>query len=162
MGELYVINIHSSSYMLSAQYNINNGQANTYPVRVQPLYSQKNHASKLHLFVTFTTRENKTLDHCYSNITNAFSAEPQPHIGKSDHLAIRFKQVYNKRLKIQPVTVRTITTRTTSASEQDNLQRCLESTAWNMKEATNSMYLSCSLMLKHLLHLSYKALCCLL
>lgn len=34
--------------------------------------------TKLHQFVTFPTRVNKTLDHCYSNIRNAFSAEPKP------------------------------------------------------------------------------------
>ena len=75
---------------------------------------QKN-MPKLHQFVNFPTRGNKTLDHCYSNIRNAFSAVPKPHFGKANHLAIRLKPVYNKRLKTKQVTVRTVNTWTDGA-----------------------------------------------
>lgn len=95
---------------------------------------QKKNMPKLHLFVTFPTRENKTLDHCDSNIRNAFSAEPKPQFGKSDHLAIWLNPVFNKRLKTKPVTVRTVNTWTDDA--QANLQGCLEAT---FKEATNDI-----------------------
>lgn len=99
----------------------------------------KKNMPKLYQFVTFPTRENKILDHCYSNIKNAFIAEPKPHFGKSDHLAIRLKPTYIKRLKAQPVTIKTVNTWTASA--QAGLQGCLEATDWNIfKEATDDIH----------------------
>lgn len=94
---------------------------------------------KLYQFVTFPTRESKILDHCCSNIRNAFVAEPKPHSGKSDHLAIQLKPTYTKRLKAQPATVKTVNTWTDNA--QASLQGCLEATEWNIfKVATDDLH----------------------
>lgn len=82
-----------------------NEHENKYPDAAFIILGDFNHCNlkknmpKLYQFVTFPTRENKILDHCYSNIRNAFIAEPKPHFGKSDHLAIRLKPTYIKRLK---------------------------------------------------------------
>ncbi|XP_073720820.1 uncharacterized protein [Misgurnus anguillicaudatus] len=122
-----------------------NEQENKYPDAAFIILGDFNHCNlkknmpKLYQFVTFPTRENKILDHCYSNIRNAFIAEPKPHFGKSDHLAIRLKPTYIKRLKAQPVTIKTVNTWTDSA--QASLQGCLEATDWNIfKEATDDIH----------------------
>ncbi|XP_032872293.1 NACHT, LRR and PYD domains-containing protein 12-like [Amblyraja radiata] len=86
-------------------HNMINEHENKYPDAAFIILGDFNHCNlkknipKLYQFVTFPTRGNKTLDHCYSNIKNAFTAEPIPHFGKSDHLAIRLKPTYTKRLK---------------------------------------------------------------
>lgn len=87
-----------------------NKHENTYPDTAFIILGDFNHCNlqknipKLYQFVTFPTRGNKTLDHCYSNIRDTCTAEPKPHFGKSDHLVIRLKPTYTKRLKAQPVT----------------------------------------------------------
>lgn len=94
---------------------------------------------KLYQFVTFPTRGNNTLDRCYNNIRKAYSAEPEPHLGKSDHLAILLKPAYIKRLKSKPVTVKTVNTWTDSALA--DLQGCLEATDMNIfKLATDNIH----------------------
>lgn len=48
---------------------------------------------KFYQFVTFPTRGNNILDHCYSNIKNAYTVEPKPYFGKTDHIAILLKAI---------------------------------------------------------------------
>ena len=43
------------------------------------------HLPNLEQFVTFPTRNKRTLDKCYSNIPNAFDTRRRPPFGKSDH-----------------------------------------------------------------------------
>ncbi|XP_039608830.1 uncharacterized protein LOC120528756, partial [Polypterus senegalus] len=95
---------------LKELYNMIKEHENTYPDSVVIILGDFNHCNlrkNMHQFMTFPNRGNKTLDH-YGNVRNAFSAEPKPHFGKSNHLAIRLNPVYNKRLKTKPVIVRTI------------------------------------------------------
>ncbi len=57
----------------------------------------RKNVSKLYQFVNFPTRGDKILDQCYSNIKQAYMAEPKPHFGKSDHVAILLKPTYTKK-----------------------------------------------------------------
>ncbi|KAI2645121.1 hypothetical protein H4Q32_027825 [Labeo rohita] len=130
---------------LKELHDMINEYENKYPNAAVIILGDFNHCNlrknmpKLYQFVTFPTRGNKILDQCYSNIKNAFLAEPQSHFGKSDHLAIRLKPTYNKRLQTKPVTVRTINTWTDGAIA--SLEGCFEATDWNtFKEAANDIH----------------------
>lgn len=52
-----------------------------------------------HQHVTCATRGKNTLDHLYTNIKNAYTAAPLPHIGSSDHLTILMKPAYRPRVR---------------------------------------------------------------
>ncbi|XDV41036.1 hypothetical protein PO909_009977 [Leuciscus waleckii] len=93
---------------------------------------------KLYQFVTFPTRGKNILDQCYSNIKNAYTAEPEPHFGKADHLAILLKPTYIRRLS-DPVTKKVVNIWTESALM--NLQGCLEATDMNVfKDASEDIH----------------------
>lgn len=86
--------LHLGSYMtrsLSMETNTLMLFLLSWDTLITAILKKKKHLSRLYQFVTFPTRENKTLNQCYSNIRNAFVAKPKPHFGKSDHLAIWLK-----------------------------------------------------------------------
>lgn len=95
---------------------------------------------KLHQFVTFPTRGNNTLDYCYSNLSNTYSAIPKPHFSKLDHLVILLQLIYITMLKANPVTVRIVNIWTGSALA--DLLGCLEATGINIFKETVSSYIN--------------------
>lgn len=86
---------------------------------------------KFHQHVNFPTRGNKTLDKCCSNIRKAFTVVPKPHFWKCNYFAVLLRPTYIKRLKTDPVTVRTEIKWTDSALGE--LQGCLEATDMNIQ-----------------------------
>jgi len=126
-------------------HNMISKHENRYPDSAVIVLGDFNHCNlrknlpKYHPYVTFPTRGKNTLDQCYSNLRKAYLAEPKPHFGKSDHLAILLKPTYIKQLKANPVTVRTVKIWTDSATAK--LQGCLELTDMNIfKEATSNIH----------------------
>lgn len=118
---------------------------NEYPEAAFIILGDLNHCNlrkvipKLYQYVTFPTRGNKTLDHCYCNLKKAYAAEPKPHFGKSDHIAILLKSIYINRLKAIPATTRTVNAWTDSAMA--SLQGYLDATDTNIfKEATDNIH----------------------
>lgn len=72
-------------------------------------------------------------------ITNAYIAVAKSHFRKCEHLAILLQPTYTKRLKANPVTVRTVKMWTEDALAE--LQGCLEATDMNIfKPATDNIY----------------------
>lgn len=68
---------------LKELHDMINEHENVYPDRAFILgyfnhCKLKKKMPKLHQYVIFPTKGNKTLDHCYSNIRNIFSAKPKP------------------------------------------------------------------------------------
>ena len=51
----------------------------------------------LEQFVTFLTRNKRTLDKCYSNIPNAFAARRRFELGKSDHDVVHLVPILTDR-----------------------------------------------------------------
>ena len=87
--------------------------------------------------VTCATRGKNTLDHFYTNIRNAYTAAPLPHIGSSDHLTILLKPAYRPRVRQEPPVVKDL--RVWPQEAFPSLQGCFECTQWSIfKEAATS------------------------
>ena len=84
------------------------------------------------------TREENTLDHCYTTLRNSFHAVPRAPLGESDHNMIHLIPAYRQRLKLSKPVVRTSRLWTSEAA--GNLQACLDSTDWDVfRTATDSL-----------------------
>ncbi|XP_040886592.1 uncharacterized protein LOC121176566 isoform X1 [Toxotes jaculatrix] len=81
-----------------------------------------------HQYVQCTTRDNKTLDLLYANVTNAYTSTALPPLGKSDHSLVLLSPSYTPVVQQQPVTVRTV--RKWSNGAMDALRDALETTDW--------------------------------
>ena len=85
---------------------------------------------RFHQHVSCHTRGDKTLDHVYSNLAEAYKATPLPHIGQSDHLSLFLTPRYSPLIQREKPTVRTIKVwpEGTDAALQDRFKN----TDWNM------------------------------
>ena len=54
------------------------------------------------------SRGEKTLDHVYTNLADAYKAAPLPHLGHSDHLSLFLLPKYSALIKRVKPTVRTV------------------------------------------------------
>ncbi|TWW73670.1 hypothetical protein D4764_15G0010660 [Takifugu flavidus] len=94
-----------------------------------------NHASlkstlpTFHQYVQCSTRDRKTLDLLYANITNAYTSTALPPLGKSDHNLVLLSPSYTPVVQQQPVTVRTVMKWSDGA--MDCLRDALETTNWS-------------------------------
>ncbi|KAI5613979.1 gastrula zinc finger protein XlCGF28.1-like [Silurus asotus] len=80
--------------------------------------------------ITFPTRGERTLDHCYTTFKNSYKAQLRPPFGKSDHAAIFLMPVYKQRLK-QEAPVQSKVARWTDQSVAA-LQDALDDADWDM------------------------------
>ena len=80
-------------------------------------------------YVTFTTREEKTLDQLYANVKDAYTSTSLPPLGRSDHNLVRLTPCYVPLVKRLPVTTKTV--RTWSEDCYEALQGCFEVTDWD-------------------------------
>ncbi|XP_061640830.1 bis(5'-adenosyl)-triphosphatase isoform X1 [Phyllopteryx taeniolatus] len=78
------------------------------------------------------TRENNTLDHCYTTVKNAYRAIPRAALGSSDHCLIHLIPTYRQELKCAKPTVKTVKKWTNEAKME--LQSCLDCTDWSVFE----------------------------
>ncbi|KAK1803718.1 hypothetical protein P4O66_021122 [Electrophorus voltai] len=84
----------------------------------------------LYQHVTFPTRGNRTLDHCYTPYKDSYKALAHPPFGKSDHAAISIIPKYKQRLKREAPVQREVA-RCTDQSV-DDLQDALDDADWDM------------------------------
>lgn len=63
---------------------------------------------KFHQNVSCTTRGHKTLDHVYTNVSDAYKVTPLPHLGQSDHLSLFLLPKYTPVIKRVKPTIRTV------------------------------------------------------
>ncbi|KAK1875608.1 Serine/threonine-protein kinase WNK4, partial [Dissostichus eleginoides] len=73
---------------------------------------------------------NKTLDHVYTNMANAYNAIPLPHLGQSDHLSQFHYPTYTPLIKHLKPTVRTVKVWPEGADSM--LQDKFQHTAWSV------------------------------
>ncbi|KAK1789101.1 hypothetical protein P4O66_015048 [Electrophorus voltai] len=85
---------------------------------------------KLYQHITFPTRGNRTLDHCYTPYKDSYKAPAHPPFGKSDHAAIFLLPKYKQRLKREAPVQREVA-RWTDQSV-DALQDNLDDADWDM------------------------------
>ncbi|XP_061621024.1 uncharacterized protein LOC133473356 [Phyllopteryx taeniolatus] len=78
------------------------------------------------------TRENNTLDHCYTTVKNAYRAIPRAALGSSDHSLIHLILTCRQELKCAKPTVKTVKKWTNEAKME--LQSCLDCTDWSVFE----------------------------
>ncbi|KAK1791055.1 hypothetical protein P4O66_002099 [Electrophorus voltai] len=84
----------------------------------------------LYQHVTFPTRGNRTLDHCYTPYKDSYKALAHPPFGKSDHAAIFLLPKYKERLKREAPVQREVTRWTDQSVAA--LQDALDDADWDM------------------------------
>ncbi len=89
-----------------------------------------------HQHISCPTRGLNTLDHCYTQLKNAYKAHSLPAFGKSDHATIFLTPEYKQRIVQDPPVEREVT-RWSSHSEA-TLQADLDDVDWDMFRASSS------------------------
>ncbi|KAK1802734.1 hypothetical protein P4O66_021276, partial [Electrophorus voltai] len=84
----------------------------------------------LYQHVTFPTRGNRTLDHCYTPYKDSYKAQAHPLFGKSDHAAIFLLPKYKQRLKREAPVQREVARWTDQSVAA--LQDALDDADWDM------------------------------
>ncbi|KAK1783932.1 hypothetical protein P4O66_023099, partial [Electrophorus voltai] len=84
----------------------------------------------LYQHITFPTRGNRTLDHCYTPYKDSYKALAHPPFGKSDHAAIFLLPKYKQRLKREAPVQREVTCWTEQSVA--TLQDTLDDADWDM------------------------------
>ncbi|KAK1788558.1 hypothetical protein P4O66_002420 [Electrophorus voltai] len=84
----------------------------------------------LYQHVTFPTRGNRTLDHCYTPYKDSYKALAHPPFGKSDHATIFLLPKYKQRLKWEAPVQREVTRWTDQSVAA--LQDALDDADWDM------------------------------
>ncbi|KAK1806255.1 hypothetical protein P4O66_000131 [Electrophorus voltai] len=84
----------------------------------------------LYQHVTFLTRGNRTLDHCYTPYKDSYKALAHPPFGKSDHATIFLLPKYKQRLKREAPVQREVARWTDQSVAA--LQDALDDTDWDM------------------------------
>ena len=90
----------------------------------------KKHMPKFHQQVSCPTRGDRTLDHLYCPVKNAYKSIQRPHLGNSDQLMVHLIPKYKQKLKVSKPVSRTIHQWTESAVEK--LQGCFFCTDWDV------------------------------
>ena len=89
--------------------------------------------------VNCSTRNNKTLDHCYTIFNDAYRATTKAPLGESDHATVVLILTYRQKLKTIKPTTKSVRKRT--ADSTIALKACLDSTDWQMfKESCPDLY----------------------
>ena len=82
-----------------------------------------------HQYVNCPTRKNKTLDFCFSNISDAYYARSLSGLGKSDHCMLHMVPSYRQKLKRVKPTKASVLQWTPDSI--DRLRACLDCTNWD-------------------------------
>lgn len=95
--------------------------------------SLKNCLRTYYQYVTCCTRKNKTLDKCYGNVKDAFSASTLPPLGKSDHSVVNLRPKYQRLLEREKPQIKTV--KIWNEESIMSLQGCFECTLWDTFES---------------------------
>ena len=80
--------------------------------------------------VSCFTRNDRTIDLCYTNVQAAYTSEQLPPLGKSDHNLVHLLPKYRPVVQRQPV--KNITVKHWSPESIESLKASLECTNWNV------------------------------
>ncbi len=92
-------------------------------------------APKYFQHVTINTRGDRTLDHCYSPLRDAYKSVPRPPFGKSDHSSVLLLPAYRQKLKREAPALRTVHCWTDQSDAI--LQDCFDHVDWDMFRAAS-------------------------
>ncbi len=92
-------------------------------------------APKYFQHVTINTRGDRTLDHCYSPLRDAYKSLPRPPFGKSDHSSVLLLPAYRQKLKREAPALRTV--HCWSDQSDAILQDCFDHVDWDMFRAAS-------------------------
>ncbi|XP_072556770.1 uncharacterized protein [Paramormyrops kingsleyae] len=81
------------------------------------------------------TRDNITLDHCYTILKDAYRSVPRAALGHSDHCMVHLIPIYRQQLKRAKPVVKTVKKWTNAAKQE--LQDCFDCTNWTVFEAAS-------------------------
>jgi len=85
---------------------------------------------KCYQHVSCPTRGDKTLDHVYTNVAEAYKAIPLPHLGQSDHLSLFLLPKYTPLIKHENPRVKTV--KVWPEGAESTLQHQFHHTDWSM------------------------------
>ncbi|KAF7641217.1 hypothetical protein LDENG_00288860, partial [Lucifuga dentata] len=120
------------SLALDELYNIVNRLENSHPEAAFIVLGDFNRANmkkvlpKYHQHIRFPTRQEQTLDHCYTPFRDCYKALPRPAFGKADHCSILLLPAYRQKLKQEKPVSRVVYKWNKEADEV--LQDCFETT----------------------------------
>ncbi|KAM9737428.1 uncharacterized protein ACNS7B_013131 [Menidia menidia] len=83
-----------------------------------------------HQVVDCPTRNNRTIDLLYANVSDAYRAAPLPPLGKSDHNLVHLQPLYTPLVQKQPTTTRS--SRRWSPEMESALRDCFNTTDWDV------------------------------
>lgn len=86
------------------------------------------HLQPLLTFVSWSTRENKTLDLFYAVVKDSYISKSRPPMGNPDHSLVFLCSEYKPLVQRQPVTKWSV--RKWSQEAEETLQGCFETTNW--------------------------------
>ena len=84
----------------------------------------------LYQHVTCVTREQRTIDLCYSSVQDGFTSRNMPRLGRSDHNMVQMLPVYRQKIKSEPKIKKTI--KVWSPEVEETLKDCFDITDWDV------------------------------
>ncbi len=139
---VYITPQADTSLALSKLHDVLSGYINKHPDAACIIAGDLNKANlrkvmpNFHQHISCPTRGLNTLDHCYTQLKNAYKAHTLPAFGKSDHAAIFLTPEYKQRI-VQESLVEREVTRWSSHSEA-MLQASLDDVDWDMFRASSA------------------------
>ncbi len=130
-----------TSLDLSKLHDVLSGYINKHPGAAFIIAGDFNKANlkkvmpNFHQHISCPARGLNTLDHCYTQLKNAYKAHSLPAFGKSDHAASFLTPEYKQRIVQDPLVERELT-RWSSHSEA-TLQAALDDVDWDMFRASS-------------------------
>ena len=90
----------------------------------------KTRLPKFYQHVDCATRAGETLDHCYPNFRNAYTALPRPLSGNAHHDSILLLPAYRQKLEQEAPALRSV--QRWSDQSDSTLQECFDHVDWDM------------------------------
>ncbi|KAK1805843.1 hypothetical protein P4O66_012893 [Electrophorus voltai] len=122
--------LHCVNFMRLSQFQAQHRDAALIVVGEFNSANLKHAVPNLYQHITFPTRGNMTLDHCYTPYKDSHKALSHPPFGKSDHAAIFLIPKYKQRLKLEAPVQREVTCWTEQSVAA--LQNALDDADWDM------------------------------
>ncbi|XP_051533961.1 uncharacterized protein LOC127429144 [Myxocyprinus asiaticus] len=111
---VYILLQADTDWALKELYGSISEQETTHPEAVFIVTRNFNKANfksialKYYQHISFNTRGDRVLDHCYSPYRDGYKSLPRPPFGKSDHSSILLLPAYRQKLKQEAPALRTI------------------------------------------------------
>ncbi len=142
VSAVYIPPQADTSLALSKRHDVLSGYINKHPDAASIIAGDFSKANlkkvmpNFHQHISCPTRGLNTLDHCYTQLKNAYKAHSLPAFGKSDHAAIFLTPEYKQRIVHDPPVEKEVT-RWSSHSEAMP-QASLDDVDWDMFRASSS------------------------